>query len=717
MATTTDGSRLIVKNLPLTLDNKTLRKIFTENASKLGLQITDCQLLHKYPNLRSKHTSISNKGAKVFENGKVSKGVCFIGFINQKFAKKFKEYYNGTYVRSCKITVDFARPPTESIEVDNSTKDNIKGNMKAGVASIRTRKIFNEEGEDEVVQSDIIGPSGSVTLDGNNDLNIQKSFNRVVLFNLPYNVSEDELRKLVKNFGPITQIHIPASKFTESDNNKVMNLTRGFAYITFLFDVDAGRFLQEKDKTIFCGRLLSILPAKVNITGAIDDISNDRISIKKRDTCKRGYKAELKERLMEDAENQDIWNTLYIDINTAIQAVSDELGISRDQLLRTSDKHSVAVTAASSETAVIAKLKNWLNEEGVDIDCFQRSQLKHFKSHNNLNGDDDSSKLRSCDTIIVKNLSFKTDEDELRDLFAKKGQLMRFSISPYRNMCIVQYLNAEDAKKAFTGLAYKNYLGMPIYLEWAPCHLYKKHAPTIDNLNTQTSNYEEEEPNCYEDDSNDMVDGLHASIYIKNLNFITNNEKLHQLMSGCDGLITCKVITRYDSVKDKTLSMGFGFAEFVTLDAAKAAIKLLTGKLLDGHLLEFSLADKTHSVKKSVKRTRARGKIGTCKVSNKLSIKNLAFQATKSEVRKLFSLYGNVRTVRIPKSMSNSNRGFAFVEFESKSDAVNALEALQHTHLYGRHLILDFAQPTQFDQDCQETNSTTNIVDKAKHNM
>ncbi|KAF4728625.1 RNA binding motif protein 19, partial [Perkinsus olseni] len=37
----------------------------------------------------------------------------------------------------------------------------------------------------------------------------------------------------------------------------------------------------------------------------------------------------------------------------------------------------------------------------------------------------------------------------------------------------------------------------------------------------------------------------------------------------------------------------------------------------------------------------------------------------------------------------SGHRGFAFVEFVSRSEALAAMEALQHTHLYGRRLVLE----------------------------
>ena len=46
----------------------------------------------------------------------------------------------------------------------------------------------------------------------------------------------------------------------------------------------------------------------------------------------------------------------------------------------------------------------------------------------------------------------------------------------------------------------------------------------------------------------------------------------------------------------------------------------------------------------------------------------------------------------MPKKFDNSLRGFAFIEFTTARDAGNAMESLKHTHLLGRHLVLEWAE-------------------------
>merc|ERR1711985_73123 len=84
--------------------------------------------------------------------------------------------------------------------------------------------------------------------------------------------------------------------------------------------------------------------------------------------------------------------------------------------------------------------------------------------------------------------------------------------------------------------------------------------------------------------------------------------------------------------------------------------------------------------------------------SPRICVRNLAFEATGKELRKLFGVYGTVTAVRIPKKGDYSgHRGFAFIDFLTKTDATAAMEALQHTHLYGRHLVIEPAEDQSSD--------------------
>lgn len=71
-------------------------------------------------------------------------------------------------------------------------------------------------------------------------------------------------------------------------------------------------------------------------------------------------------------------------------------------------------------------------------------------------------------------------------------------------------------------------------------------------------------------------------------------------------------------------------------------------------------------------------------------------------MRDLFSSFGSIQRIRLPKKFGQlGHRGFAFIDFVTKNEAKNALENVKHSHLYGRHLVIEYAAPT-VEHDSQD---------------
>lgn len=62
--------------------------------------------------------------------------------------------------------------------------------------------------------------------------------------------------------------------------------------------------------------------------------------------------------------------------------------------------------------------------------------------------------------------------------------------------------------------------------------------------------------------------------------------------------------------------------------------------------------------------------------------------------------HGHLKSVRLPKKFDSRTRGFAFLDFVSRHEAENVYETLRHTHLLGRHLVLEWAE--EEEQDLEE---------------
>jgi multiple RNA-binding domain-containing protein 1 len=51
----------------------------------------------------------------------------------------------------------------------------------------------------------------------------------------------------------------------------------------------------------------------------------------------------------------------------------------------------------------------------------------------------------------------------------------------------------------------------------------------------------------------------------------------------------------------------------------------------------------------------------------------------------------------LPKRFDHRSRGFAFLEFLTRQEAEAAYDVLRHTHLLGRHLVLQWAEEGEQD--------------------
>merc|ERR1711916_362097 len=146
--------------------------------------------------------------------------------------------------------------------------------------------------------------------------------------------------------------------------------------------------------------------------------------------------------------------------------------------------------------------------------------------------------------------------------------------------------------------------------------------------------------------------------------------------------------------ESERLSLGYGFVEFDTRSQALEVLKTKQHSLLDGHSLSLAFSNANKPEKD--------GSILAVASSRKRKRKGrLTGKKTKIIVRNLFSTFGQIKSVRVPRGPRN-HRGFAFVDFLTHEEAVAAMKAVAHTHLYGRHLKLEWAEKDKDVDDIRE---------------
>ncbi|OHE92724.1 RNA recognition domain-containing protein [Colletotrichum orchidophilum] len=490
-----------------------------------------------------------------------------------------------------------------------------------------------------------------------------KRNSRLFVRNLPFSAKEEDLRAHFEQFGELQEVHLPVAAGGAS---------KGFAMVQFTSAESAVAAFQSTDGQTFQGRLLHVLPAEGKRDAGLDEFAISKLPLKKQNLIRK--KAEA-------ASSTFNWNSLYMSQDAVNASVASRLGVSKSELLDPTSADA-GVKQAIAETSIIQETKSYFASNGVDFDALK-------------------SQKRGDTTILVKNFPFGTTMEELRIMFEEHGTLLRVLMPPSGTIAIVEFAQPTHAKAAFAKLAYRRIKDTVLFLEKGPKDLFKNDASINmtqgkEDRPTGVQKLSVTELLGREDQGETSIET--TSLFVRNLNFSTTTEKLAETFKPLDGFVSARVKTKMDPKKPgQVLSMGFGFVVFKTKEQAQAALTSMDGFVLESHTLAVKASHKGQDAAEERRREdKARKAAGQ---RTKIVIKNLPFEATKKDIRTLFSTYGQLRAVRLPKKFGNSTRGFAFAEFVTPREAENALNALRDTHLLGRKLVLDYAEAEAVDAE------------------
>jgi multiple RNA-binding domain-containing protein 1 len=748
-------TRVCLKNIPHDFQDADLRN-FLRNRLDSSTTITDCKVL---------------KDAK---SGK-SRGIAFCGFLDESQARNCVEQLNKSYCKSSRLLVEFATSVKEKAQEKNpepdkemSGKQNEKNkkattilyeNKKATKRKFWANDDVENEGEGDIappllpdVPSDTESSDGSESEDDadplkershesdldfllskkvavddfdkvppDDDFHDPPSFsddsevhndkngaqeststdkvieeesgesqeipeedalesiskNRLFLRNLPFTAAEEEIRDFFAAFGTILECHMPA------DDQK---RSKGFGFVTFEKANDAEAAMSKLDGTDFQGRLLHILPARGAVSKSVNASQGG------------GYKekaeAERKGKALTESAG---WSASHVRGDAVVDNLVVRLGLRKGDIMAVKDGLTggdAAVRLALAETAIIEENRQFFADHGYDMDAL-------------MSPSGTTSTTRSNVAILVKNLPHDTAKDELAKMFSSKGsEPASIILPPSKTLAVIEYSHGNDAKSAFRRLAFRRFKNVPLYLEWAPLAAVTKDANKAERPVFDAHPVIAEEMAENEDD---IQVSITPTLYVKNLNFRTTEATLHKLLSqDLKDIRSIRIPqkrgpTKQGSSSPETKSMGYCFIEFGSPDSASKALKLLHGKIVDGHALDVkpSAADKHKSAPL----------INSAKESTKLVVRNVPFQANRKELMQLFGSLGHLKKVRMPRKFDGTSRGYAFVEYLTNKEAVTAMKALSRTHLYGRHLVIEWAATDE------EANHIDSLRSKAERDI
>ena len=566
-------------------------------------------------------------------------------------------------------------------EEDGGARRKTRANKDRKEKKERTAKMQEEEEEEEEER----GPEPNPVAESDGTDN-----SRLFLRNLPFTCAEAELTELFSPFGPLTEVHVPIDAEKGS---------KGFAFVQFMIPEHAASAREQLDGSSFQGRVLHVLysnKARERTADEDKEQGDDKNKSKSRLSSFQQKKEEERRAL---AGKKDGWNSTFVRSDAVVDALAEKYGIGRADILNTAEAGGeMAVRLAIGEAHVIQENRDFFSSHGVDLSALESGTSSTRGA------------ARSTTTLLIKNLPFDLVSEELESMFGNFGAVSSFLVPPSKTVALVDFVEPTAARAAFKGLAYRRYKHTPLYLEWAPVGVIDRSKATASAKSkgkdgtkgpavTTTAAAAAAAATASTSGTENVDDDgeSFATLFIKNLAFSTTEDALRDhimsLLSPSGsaaeaGLRTVSIPTKKSTDGSTLLSMGFGFAEFVDAARAQRATQRLQRSVLQGHALEVKSSEKRLSTARRGAGSAAAGQGNNCK----LVVRNVAFQATQSELHALFSTFGSVKKVRIPKKMGGVHRGFAFVDFSTAQEARTAMASLTNTHLYGRHLVLEWAK-------------------------
>ena len=715
------STRIIVKNLPKKITEEEIKKHFSQKGV-----VTDVKIMHK-------------------EDGR-SRNFCFVGYKTEQSAKEAIKYFNQTYLKTMKISVEKAKlqgDPSLKNKGKKGKNKNIKNNEENNDEEIETKESkikkildlskktknadkFDEalknqkinENENEEMKENDNGNENIENMNSNdnennkdkkvedktNDLINKKNLDpkRLYLRNIPFEITEDDIRSKFEKYGTINEIHIPINYKT--------NQSFGYAYISYETVESSIMAINKMDGEYFMGRRLHISIAEEKYNKP-----ESELKIKYNQKDKSSYKKEKTNKLKSNYNDETNWNYLFLNQNAVIDAVAKRLKIKKEDLL-SQNNTDIAVQISAMETTIINETKEWLKQQGINLDILKGKRQDC---------------IRSKTIILVKNISNKTKKENLQNLLERYGNLVRFLLSPSNTLAICEYVNKKHAENCIKHLSYYELDGEPLYLEFAPEGLVsdskennknnKIEEKPKDIINIDESEEENKEEN--KEEGIDLLEGQGKILFVKNLDFSTNEKQLKKFFEKKDYIVKKVEIAKH--LKDgKNVSSGFGFVELKDEKMVLKAMKNLQGALLGGHSLKLSISKSSKNENKDLLKNKRKRETELNDYeyedenisNNKLLIKNIAFEASKEELRKLFKEYGQVKNLRLPTKIDGSHRGFAFIEFMSHEEAQKVFKELQNTHFYKRKLIIEWAkQDNTIEEIREKTSKKANAINIKTH--
>lgn len=158
--------------------------------------------------------------------------------------------------------------------------------------------------------------------------------------------------------------------------------------------------------------------------------------------------------------------------------------------------------------------------------------------------------------------------------------------------------------------------------------------------------------------------GHDLTVYVANFPPVADEAYIRNLFKDCGEILSI----RWPSLKVNS-HRRFCYISFRDQEASANAVKK-EGKVLEGrYKLLAKYSDPNHK----------KAREGALSEGREVHINNLDRTASEADLKEVFSKYGKVTRVKVPQTLLGKNKGFAFIDFETKEEAEKAVAEMNNT--------------------------------------
>ncbi|KAM9292492.1 LOW QUALITY PROTEIN: RNA-binding protein 28 [Morus bassanus] len=215
-----------------------------------------------------------------------------------------------------------------------------------------------------------------------------------------------------------------------------------------------------------------------------------------------------------------------------------------------------------------------------------------------------------------------------------------------------------------------------------------------------------------------MAAGSGRTVLVRGLPPAATGPDLERVFGRLGPLRRCFVVTE----RGTKTSRGFGYVTFSLAEDAQRALR--EAPTLAGHRLSVTPARQRHrdgrrkpqrqeEEEEEKDEAAAAGAVAAAAPPRpkkpraasrkaRLIVRNLSFKCSEDDLRSLFSPFGTVLEVNIPRKQDGKMRGFAFVQLGNVLQAAKAIRGMNMKEIKGRPVAVDWAVPKDKYRATQE---------------